>query len=144
MKVKLLQDIPRLGSKNQILEVSDTYAINVLLKTNKAVRATDALIKAKEAEEKAKREAKEKQGDAFISLYESLKSEPLTFKKKVDQKGHLYAKLSAQEIVDEIFNKYNLSLNPKNITVSNHDKPGNVTFDITSNNKNYSLTAVIK
>ena len=108
MKVKLLQDIPRLGSKNQILEVSDTYAINVLLKTNKAVRATDALIKAKEAEEKAKREAKEKQGDAFISLYESLKSEPLTFKKKIDQKGHLYAKLSAQEIVDEIFNKYNL------------------------------------
>ena len=56
----------------------------------------------------------------------------------------MYAKLSAQEIVDEIFNKYNLSLNPKNITVSNHDKPGNVTFDITSNNKNYSLTAVIK
>jgi large subunit ribosomal protein L9 len=144
MKVKLLQDIPRLGSKNQILEVSDTYAINVLLKTNKAVRATDALIKAKEAEEKAKREAKEKEGDAFIALYEALKKEPLTFKKKTDPKGHLYAKLSSAEFADEIFNEYNISIDPKIVHISDHDRPGELEVTLEHKGKKYSLKAIIK
>ena len=144
MKVKLLMNVTKLGNKGDIVETSDNYAVNVLLKSGKAVRATEQIIKAKQAIEKVKREAKEKEGDAFVALYESLKTNPLTFKKKVDQKGHLYAKLSSQEIADEIFNKYNVSMNPKHITVSDHDQVGEVSFTINANAKNYSLIATIK
>ena len=137
-------NVTKLGNKGDIVETSDNYAVNVLLKSGKAVRATEQIIKAKQAIEKVKREAKEKEGDAFVALYESLKTNPLTFKKKVDQKGHLYAKLSSQEIADEIFNKYNVSMNPKHITVSDHDQVGEVSFTINANAKNYSLIATIK
>lgn len=144
MKVKLLMNVTKLGNKGDIVETSDNYAVNVLLKTGKAVRATEQIIKQKQALEKVKLEAKEKEGDAFVAFYEKLKADPLVFKKKIDNKGHLYAKLSANEVVDAIFEKYKLSIDPKTIIVSEHETLGEVKIEITNKAKKYSVTCVLK
>ena len=144
MKVKLLMNVTKLGNKGDIVETSDNYAVNVLLKTGKAVRATEQIIKAKQAVDKVKQEAKEKEGDAFVAFYEKLKADPLIFKKKIDNKGHLYAKLSANEVTDEIFNKYKLSIDPKSIEIPSHDSLGEVNVGITNKGKKYSFICVLK
>ena len=41
MKVILLQNVPGTGIKNQVVNVADGYAINFLIKKNKAVLATE-------------------------------------------------------------------------------------------------------
>lgn len=144
MKVKLLINVTKLGNKGDIVETSDNYAVNVLLKTGKAVRATEQIIKAKLAIEKVKMEAKEKEGDTFIAFYEKLKAEPLIFKKKIDNKGHLYAKLSTNEVLDEIFNKYKISIDPKTIEIAPHESLGEVTVEIANKSKKYSFTSLLK
>lgn len=144
MKVKLLMNVTKLGNKGDIVETSDNYAVNVLLKTGKAVRATEQIIKAKQAVDKVKQEAKEKEGDAFVKFYERLKAEPLIFKKKIDNKGHLYAKLSPAEVTDAIFEKYKLSIDPKSIEIPTHESLGEINVGITNKSKKYYFICVLK
>lgn len=144
MKVKLLMNVTKLGNKGDIVETSDNYAVNVLLKSGKAIRATEQIIKAKQAIEKVKQEAKEKEGDAFIAFYEKLKSEPLIFKKKIDSKGGLYAKLSATEVADAIFEKYKISIDPKSVNIPNHDSLGEINVQLLNKSKKYSFVCVLK
>jgi LSU ribosomal protein L9P len=45
MKVVLMQDVPKLGTKFQVVEVSDGYARNYLIPRGLAQPATPALLK---------------------------------------------------------------------------------------------------
>ena len=44
MKVILIQDVPSLGKRGEIVDVADGYARNYLVPRNKAVKATDKAI----------------------------------------------------------------------------------------------------
>ena len=118
MKVILQRDIARLGQRGEIKEVSDGYAVNVLIKKGDALRATPAELAKWKQRQDAKAHKKELESSVFARLIESLKNANLTITgKKADDKGQLFASIKETDIADAIFAHVNLSVDPKQIHI---------------------------
>lgn len=101
MKVILLQDIPKVGKKKEVKDVSDGYARNFLFPRGLAKPATDKTLRAlnyqKTREEKEKSEELEK----YKIWAETLKNVILHFKVKIGQKGKKTNDLFAGSLLTE-------------------------------------------
>ena len=117
MKVLLIKDIPKLGQKNTIHEVSDTFALNVLIPQNKAVRATPDLEKRVLAAKSKKESDKKIKESIFLTAVQKI-SNPLVITAKSDKDGHLFGSINEEQIIDAIFKDIKLSLNKKQIAIS--------------------------
>jgi large subunit ribosomal protein L9 len=120
MKVILQRDIARLGKRGEVKDVAEGYAINVLIKKGDALLATPGEIskwKNKETQAKFK---KDTAAASFASLITVLKKEPVVIAgKKADAKGQLFASIKEMDIVDAIFARTKISLDPKQIKLAN-------------------------
>jgi large subunit ribosomal protein L9 len=120
MKVVLLENVSGRGYKGDIIEVNDGYARNVLIKQNKAVELTKAVMK-KISDEKADNQAKYDQEVRNAELLaKKLINDQFNFSLKVGPNGKTFGTVSAKQIADQINNKYELNLTKKNINVD-HD-----------------------
>ena len=117
MKVLLIKDIPKLGQKNTIHEVSDTFALNVLIPQNKAVRATPDMEKRVLAAKSKKESDKKIKESIFLTAVQKI-SNPLVITAKSDKDGHLFGSINEEQIIDAIFKDIKLSLNKKQIAIS--------------------------
>jgi len=98
VKVILLQDVKKQGKKDDIIEVSDGYAKNFLIKNKLAVAAS---TKAKEVlkdqiDDRAKKE--EKLIEECNVIKEKLLKEKLVFKVKVGEQGRVFGNVSIKQI----------------------------------------------
>jgi large subunit ribosomal protein L9 len=139
MKILLLKDVPRVGNKGQIIEVSDAYGMNAFVNKGVAKIANAGDAKAIEKKEKEKKEKKEQEIDKSIEIFKRLEKDVFIFNKKVDNKNHFYAKLSKLEIVDAIFEKEKISISEKQIEMPEIVTPGTYDVKVTVNNKSYKL-----
>lgn len=100
MKVILLTDIKNVGKKDTLLEVSEGYANNFLLKKGLALIANEKnlnLLKQKKGSEEAKA-AREKQ--AALDLAKELNGKTFTLQMKAGEGGRLYGALTASDVAD--------------------------------------------
>lgn len=98
MKVILLQNVPKLGKKHEIKNVSDGHALNLLIPKGLVEPATESALKKLESR-KAQEVATEKRLEE--SLSKSLKvisGKVYEVKENVNEKGHLFAAIHAEEI----------------------------------------------
>ena len=104
MKVILLRDTARLGKRGEVKDVSDGYAVNVLLPKLLAVHATPSeLAKWKQKEASAK-QRKESVTANFMELIHILRGkEIIVGNKKHDAKGQLFAQVKEGDIAQAIF-----------------------------------------
>ncbi len=141
MKVILKKDVPRIGPKNSVHEVSDSYAVNVLIKQGLADRL-DKGMENKIAKQRAIKDEEQKTKSSkhltFIKnlkdiestnstaihlskdnndVKNSIQDETFLFKlkRKADDKGHLYGAVTKDEICQAIFDIAGISLNQKQI-----------------------------
>ncbi len=115
MKVILLKDVPKVGKKYEIKEISDGYAANLLIPRGLAVAATSSVVKSLELE-KAKVEGERRMHEELLlKNLSELDGTTLTIKAKGNEKGHLFAGLHKAELVSEIEKQTRLRLNPENI-----------------------------
>ena len=113
MKVILLQDVKKLGKKDQTIEVSDGYATNFLFPRRLAVqvskRSVEVLVnqqeEARENEAKAKAEAQK--------LAEFLDKLTLEFKVKTGREGKLFGAISLKQVTDELEKKYQVNIDKR-------------------------------
>ena len=102
MKVIFLQDVTGKGRKYDIKNVADGYALNFLFPKELAKRATDESIKKIEVEKTRLAEDKKIQEDLLLKNLESLKSQTILIKGKVNEKGHLFAGIHKEELAQKI------------------------------------------
>ena len=112
MKVILLQDVKKLGKKDQVIEVSDGYAANYLIPHRLAVQVTkksnEVLAQQKEDERKLF-EANKAQAQA---LAEQLKDIVLEFKLRTGKDGKCFGNVSLKQI-EEALAKQNITIDKR-------------------------------
>ena len=102
MKVILLQDVKSLGKKDQIVEVSDGYARNMLLPKKLGMEATSKNLndlKLKKAHED--KVAAEVLADAQ-ALAAQIEKESITLSIKMGENGRTFGSISSKEIAEAI------------------------------------------
>lgn len=119
MKVILLEDVKKVGKKGEIVEVSDAYARNVLLRQKSAVEATgvnlNTLKLQKANEEKV---AAENLADAK-ALKEKIEKTTVVLKLKAGEGGKLFGAVSGKEIADAAKEQAGIEIDKKKIVMEN-------------------------
>jgi len=100
MRVIFLKDVPRVGKKNDIKEVSDGYVVNFLLPKKLAIVATPKAMAEFERQKKEILIQREIQEDLLMKNLEEIKNKTITLKEKTDEKGHLFAAIHKKEILE--------------------------------------------
>ena len=120
LKVILLEDVKKVGKKDAIVEVSDGYANNYLLKNKLAVSYTK---KSKEVLDKELEERKIKedtQVKEYNKIKDSLKNTTLKFKVKTGNDDKVFGKISTKQIADKL-DKKNIKLEHDLDTLGVHE-----------------------
>jgi len=99
MRVIFLQDVARVGKKNDIKEVSDGYAINFLLPKKLAQTATPSAVTELEMRVKEIKLEREMQESFLVKNLEEIKGKTVKIGGKANEKGHLFSAIHKKEIV---------------------------------------------
>lgn len=118
MKVILLEDVKKVGKKGEIVEVSDAYARNVLLRKNAGVEATSAnlnTLKLKKANEA--KVAAENLADAK-ALKEQIEKGSVSLKVKTGEGGKLFGSVSNGQIADALKEQLGIEVDRRKIVIA--------------------------
>ena len=103
MKIYLLKDVPSLGSKGEIKNVADGYAINYLFPQKIAQRADSNIIKKVSEKKEQKIKIDEKQKEQALELITRLKKIILEIPLKFSEKGKgAYSSVNSKRIIEEL------------------------------------------
>lgn len=102
MKVILKADVKGQGKKGEIINVSDGYARNFLLKNNLAEEATAATLNSARISAEAAEHRRAVEKAAAQELKKKLEAESVTVKIKVGETGKLFGALNNQQIADAL------------------------------------------
>jgi len=131
MKVILLKDIPKIGKKNEIKDVSDGFAQNALLPKRLAQIATPATIAAlKDAQEKVTR-AQNLEIESMKSAIEALNNQKLTVELPANSQGHLFSKFKIEQL-RKLFKEKNILFDIKHIVPFECKEVGTYTIKVKS------------
>ena len=102
MKVILLADVKKLGKKDQIIEVSDGYAVNFLFPRRLAVQVTKKSVEVLDTQQEERKELAAKMKAEAEELAKKLDTITLTFKVKTGREGKLFGAISLKQVAEEL------------------------------------------
>ena len=117
MKVILLADVKKQGKKDQIINVSDGYAKNYLIKNGLAVQATQTSTKRLEKELDIKKKEEEANIEACKELAKELKKKEIVIKVKTGEQDKVFGTVSSKQICEEL-KKMGFEIDKKKINVT--------------------------
>ncbi len=117
MEVLLLEDIPGIGKKNDLLMVGDGFALNCLLPKRQALIATPTVRK--RYAEQIKRRALEKQSELISkqSAAAAVSGKKLTFLRKATKNGKLYGAITEKVIVEALKEQLKIEMEESSIVI---------------------------
>ena len=118
MKVIMLEDVRKVGKKDEIIEVSDGYANNYLVKNKLAVPYTKRSKEVLEIQIDKKEKEEEFRVQEFNKIKSSLENKTITFKVKTGVQDKVFGKISTKQISDEL-KKMGFNVDKKCIKLDN-------------------------
>ena len=110
MKIIFLKDVPKVGKKDEIKEVSDGYAINFLLPKKLGMVATAQSIAVIENKKKEVIVGSKIKEDLLIKNLESIRDKVVHISGKVNEKGSLFSAIHEKEIVEGLKKQHHAEL----------------------------------
>lgn len=146
MKVVLLQNVPKVGKKFDIVTVSDGFASNMLFPKKLAEPATPDKVAALEKRRKTAEAEAAVHAAELESAVKNLDGKRVTLTAKANDKGHLYKSITVTDVIEAIraahhtflpkeavrLDEHLKSTGEHSITLAAHTVKGTVTVDIQS------------
>lgn len=145
MRIALLKDVPGLGRKNDVKDVSDGYALNLLIPRRLAEAATTGVMTRIEMSKKAEETEKLIKEDLLSKNLHTIDGKTVEIEREANEKGSLFAGIHKDEIVKAVKEEIDVDLLPDFIVL---DKPlkevGEHKIELKVHGKSASFTLNIK
>lgn len=115
MKVILLEDVKALGKKGQVVDVSDGYAKNFILKKKLGVEATSANMNDLKLQKARAEKLAQQQLDEAKELAKVLEGKSVTVKMKAGEGGRAFGSVSSKEIAAAYKEQCDMDIDKKKI-----------------------------
>ena len=117
MKVILQQDVKKVGSKGDVVEVSEGYGRNFLLPKKLAVEATAANLET--AKQKAKSAARKKQQatDEARLLAAQLEKVSVKVAVRIGEGGKLFGSVTGKDVADALAKEHGIDVDRRKISL---------------------------
>ena len=102
MKIILLEDVKGKGKKDDIINVSDGYGKNYLLKNKLGVLYTEGSKKVLDKEIKIRQDKEDALVSDLTKIKEKLENKNIKFKVKVGKEDRVFGNISTKQISEEI------------------------------------------
>ena len=102
MKVILLEDVKGKGKKNEIIEVSDGYGKNFLIKNKLGVLYTTGSKKVLDNELSTQKKKEDDLVESLNEVKKNLENANIRFKVKVGKMDKVFGSVSSKQIKDEL------------------------------------------
>ena len=130
MKVILLQDVKKQGKKDDIINVSDGYANNFLIKNGLAVPYTETSKNVLDKQIQKRNDDEDKLVASLNEIKNKLENKELKFKVKTGKEDQVFGTISTKQISEEL-KKLGFDIDKKKIkTSTNLDVLGTHLVDI--------------
>lgn len=129
MEILLLQNVDKVGKKNDLLVVGDGYALNYLLPQRLAIVATPTVRRRYAEHIRRRAEEREREKVAQQGVMKALSGKTVRFSRKVTKTGKLYAAISAKAIVDALKEQHSMEIAVEDVNIPDHIKSTG-TFEI--------------
>jgi large subunit ribosomal protein L9 len=121
MEVLMINNVPRVGRKGQIIKVAEGYARNYLFPRNFAIPATEGAKKHLDLMKTSWENQEMRERKAFQDMADKLEGMVLKVTKRAGDKGRLFGSVTSQELSDEIKGQVGLDIDKK-LVVADHIK----------------------
>ena len=118
MKVILTQDVKSQGKKGDLIDVSDGYANNFLLKKGLAKPATKQALNELEGKRGAEQYRKNMEEQKAQNIAERLKEITVKFTAKAGKEGKLFGSITSKDVAEALKAQYNISVDKRNIDLT--------------------------
>jgi large subunit ribosomal protein L9 len=118
MKVILLENIKKLGSIGQQVNVKDGFGRNFLLKKGKALLPTKENIAHFETKKVEIIKKNEIEKNRAIEISKELKSVKINIEKEIMENGNLYGSVTIKEICSAILSSSKIEIKPEQIELA--------------------------
>lgn len=115
MKVILKEDIKSLGKKGEIVEVSDGYARNFILKKNKGVEANSSNLNDLKLKKANDDKIAQEQYEAAKELGKQIEAGQIQVSIKMGEGGKAFGSVSSKEIAEEVKKQLDLMIDKKKV-----------------------------
>lgn len=117
MKVILQEDVKGTGKKGELVNVSDGYARNFLLKKNLAIAATSQAMSEMKAQQAAKDRRIQVEVDAANKTASEIGEKTLKIMAKAGAGGKLFGSVTSKEIADELKKQLGVEVDRRKIVL---------------------------
>lgn len=115
MKVILTSNVPKIGQKGEIKEVSDGYARNFLIKKGLAQLATNTAVHKHKTKQAEKQAQTQKQHHRFTKWKAKLENKTIEIPVQVGDKDQLYAAIKPDQLIKSVSQQSNILLDKTQI-----------------------------
>lgn len=115
MKVVLLQDVKKMGKKGDVVEVSDGYGRNVLIRKGLGVEGTKANLNTAAQRQESKVFKDKVAADEAVIMAAQLKKVKVVIKVQCGEGGRIFGSVTGKDISEALEKQYKFKLEKKNI-----------------------------